>query len=198
MRFVAASPPDESLRRLIFKRLRQCTDLGLVAGTIYSFIVKRHLRSCGHGLRLRWSTVILGHSNIVLGNNFVSMGTLYLYANDAGSITIGDDCDVNTNVQIGAASGKIIIGDHVMIAAKVVLRAANHGMHRRALMKRQTSVPGEIRIEDDVWIGSNAVVTSDVTLARGTVVAAGAVVTHSTEPYSIVAGVPARKIGERA
>jgi acetyltransferase-like isoleucine patch superfamily enzyme len=42
------------------------------------------------------------------------------------------------------------------------------------------------------------VVTADVTLARGTVVAAGAVVTHSTEPFSIVGGVPARKIGERS
>jgi len=186
------------LLRLVLKRLRQCLDLRFVADVIFSYIVQHRLQHCGRGLRLRRSTVIFGHKNIVIGNNFVSMGHLYLYANDSGYVQIGDNCDVNTNVQIGGACGRIIIGDHVMIAANAVLRAANHGMRRGIPMKDQASVPGEIRIEDDVWIGSNAVVTADVVIARGTVVGAGAVVTHSTEPYSIVAGVPARKIGERA
>ncbi|MHB8721412.1 MAG: acyltransferase [Steroidobacteraceae bacterium] len=183
--------------RLVLKRLRQCADVGFVADMIFSYIVQRRLRRCGRGLRLRLSTVICGHRNIVIGDNFVSMGHLYLYANDSGYLEIGNDCDVNTNVQLGAASGRIVLGNHVMIAANVVMRAANHGMRRGIPMKHQHSAPGEIRVEDDVWIGSNAVVTADVVIARGTVVAAGAVVTHSTEPYSIVAGVPARKIGER-
>jgi galactoside O-acetyltransferase len=183
---------------LMRKRMRQCADPGLVAGVIYSSLVKHRLQRCGRGLQLRWSTVILGHDNIVIGDNFASMGQLYLYANDSGFVQIGNDCDVNTNVQIGGACGRIIIGNHVMIAANVVLRAATHGTSRGIPMKLQPSIPGEICIEDDVWIGSNAVVTADVTIARGTIVAAGAVVTRSTEPYSIVAGVPARKIGERA
>lgn len=183
--------------RTVVRRLRHCADPGFVADFLYSGLVRLRLRRCGAGLRLRTSTVILGHENIVIGKNFVSMGHLYLYANDGGYVEIGDDCDVNTNVQIGGASGRIIMGNHVMIAANVVLRAANHGMARGIPMKHQASIPGEIRIDDDVWIGSNAVVTADVVLARGTVVGAGAVVTHSTEPCSIVAGVPARKIGER-
>ena len=85
-----------------------------------------------------------------------------------------------------------------MIGPNVVLRAANHSMKRgNTPMRHQPSIPGEIFIEDDVWIGSNVVITSDVRIARGTVVGAGSVVTSSTEPYSIVCGVPARKIGER-
>ena len=52
-------------------------------------------------------------------------------------------------------------------------------------------------IGDDVWIGGNVVVTPGVTIATGTVVGAGAVVTGDTTPYSIVAGVPARLMGER-
>lgn len=183
--------------RLVLKRFRQCSDLGFVADVIFSRVVRHRLQRCGRGLQLRRSTVIFGHENIVIGDNFVSMGQLYLYANDSGYLEIGDDCDVNTNVQLGAASGRIILGNHVMIAANVVLRAANHGLTRGVPMKHQASTPGEIRIEDDVWIGSNAVVTADVVIARGTIVAAGSVVTRSTEPYSIVAGVPARKIGER-
>jgi acetyltransferase-like isoleucine patch superfamily enzyme len=183
--------------RTVVRRLRQCADLAFVADVLYSGIVRLRLRRCGAGLRLRTSDVISGHGNIVIGKNFASSGHLHLSANDGGYVEIGDDCDVNNNVLIGGGSGRIIMGNHVSIAPNVVLRAANHGMARGIPMKHQASTPGEIRIEDDVWIGSNAVVTADVVLARGTVVGAGAVVTHSTEPYSIVAGVPARKIRER-
>jgi galactoside O-acetyltransferase len=140
---------------------------------------------------------IRGHSNIVIGDNFVAMGHSYLYATDGGTLQIGNNCAMNTNVQLGASAGRIVLGDNVIIAPNVVLRAANHGIERSAPIRTQAWTPGEILVEDDVWIGSNAVVTADVTLARGTVVAAGSVVTRSTEPYAIVAGVPARKIGER-
>ena len=56
---------------------------------------------------------------------------------------------------------------------------------------------GTVVIEDDVWVGARSVILAGVRLARGTVVAAGAVVTKDTEPYSVVAGVPARPIGRR-
>ena len=46
-------------------------------------------------------------------------------------------------------------------------------------------------VEDDVWIGANAIVRSGVTVGRGAVVGGGAVVTRDVEPYTIVAGVPA-------
>ena len=52
-----------------------------------------------------------------------------------------------------------------------------------------------IRIEDDAWIGFNAAILRGVTIGRGAIVAAGALVTHDVEPYTIVAGIPARKIG---
>lgn len=175
----------------------QCKSPSFLAELIYSFVIKWRFRKCGSGLRLPLSTVITGHKNIAIGNDFVSMGSLYLYANDDGCLEIGDNCDTNTNVQLGAAHGRLIIGNHVMIAPNVVIRAANHGMSRSSLMKSQQSIPGEIVIEDDVWIGANAVITANVRLAKGTVVGAGAVVTNSTEPFSIVGGVPARKIGER-
>lgn len=164
---------------------------------VYGAFVKLRLRKCGRRLRLKLSTVIRGHENIVLGDSFSSMGVLYLYANGGGYLQIGNNCSVNTNVQFGASAGKLIVGDNVSIAPNVVIRVANSGMRRDALMKDQAHTYGEIIIEDDVWIGSNAVITSGVTLAKGTVVGAGAVVTKSTEPYSIVGGVPAKKIGER-
>ena len=55
----------------------------------------------------------------------------------------------------------------------------------------------DITIENDVWIGTNVTILKGVIIGRGAVVAAGAVVTHSVENYSIVGGVPAKKIGMR-
>jgi galactoside O-acetyltransferase len=163
----------------------------------YSCTVRLRIRQCGRGVVLPVTTTIRGHKNIIIGDGFSSLGHLKLYANEDGYLRIGSDCSANSNVQLGAAGGTIIVGDHVMFGANVVVRAANHGMRRDMVMKRQPWTPGKIVIEDDVWVGSNAVITADVVVARGTVVGAGAVVTRSTEAYSIVAGVPARKIGER-
>lgn len=166
---------------------------------LYSALVRMSLKRCGDGLSLGLGTVIAGHENIALGDNFRSNRALYMYANDGGFLEVGDNCSVNTNVQLGASGGKLIIGDDVMIASNVVIRVANHSTWRNFLIRKQpqTHIFGEIHIEDDVWIGANSVITSGVTLAVGTVVGAGAVVTKPTEPYSIVAGVPAKKIGER-
>ncbi|WP_262230549.1 DapH/DapD/GlmU-related protein [Stenotrophomonas maltophilia] len=52
-------------------------------------------------------------------------------------------------------------------------------------------------IEDDVWVGFGAIVLSGVRIGRGSIIAAGAVVTKDVEPYSIVGGNPARKISQR-
>jgi acetyltransferase-like isoleucine patch superfamily enzyme len=52
-------------------------------------------------------------------------------------------------------------------------------------------------IEDDVWVGYGAIVLSGVRIGRGAIIAAGSVVTRDVEPYSIVAGNPARSVGSR-
>lgn len=56
---------------------------------------------------------------------------------------------------------------------------------------------GDIRIEDDVWIGCNAIILSGVTIGQGAVIAAGAVVSKDVPPYSIVGGVPAHVVKYR-
>lgn len=163
---------------------------------IYSFIVKVRFRSCGKSFYAGYPLKVKGWRNISIGNKFSAMGMNYLYA-EQGNLIIGDNCSINTNVQLGAADGMLIIGNNVMIGPNVVIRASNHGTSRATSMRFQPHFFGKIFIEDDVWIGSNAVILSGVTLAKGTVVGAGAVVTKSTESYSIVGGVPARKINER-
>ncbi|MBP3710262.1 MAG: CatB-related O-acetyltransferase [Treponema sp.] len=70
-------------------------------------------------------------------------------------------------------------------------KAKIFGVEREALSK------GDIVIEDDVWVGENALILSGVTIRQGAIVAAGAVVTKDVEPYSIVAGIPAKIIKYR-
>ena len=65
------------------------------------------------------------------------------------------------------------------------------------IMQKQGVTQKGINIEDNVWIGANVTILDGVTIKSGCVIGAGAVVTKSTEPNGIYAGVPARKIKER-
>lgn len=178
----------------IIHRLMQ--KFGTFCLRIYGFALKQCLAECGSNFVPGFPIKIIGGENIKIGNNFRSMGNCYLYGNK-GEIVIGDNLSINTNVQIGASGGIIHIGNNVLIGPNVVLRAADHGISRNNLIKKQSHIGGVIRIEDDVWICSNAVVLRDVELAIGCVVAAGAVVTKNVEEYTIVGGIPAVKISER-
>ncbi|MBU0764969.1 MAG: acyltransferase [Bacteroidetes bacterium] len=163
---------------------------------IYGMILRLFIAECGGNFVPGFPLKIIGGENIKIGRNFRSMGRCHLFA-DKGELTIGDDISLNINVLIGASGGKIHIGNNVLIGPNVVLRAADHGTARSVPIQKQPHKGGLIAIEDDVWISSNAVILRDVRLGKGCVVAAGAVVTTDVEPYSIVGGVPARKISER-
>jgi galactoside O-acetyltransferase len=164
---------------------------------IYSILLRLQIRSLGSGLRVvRGKVYVDGGKNISIGQNFNCSSPLYLYAL-GGSLKIGKNCSTNTNVHIGASSGQIIIGDNVMIGPNTVLRAVDHGMDRASTMNRQKKLVGKIVIEDDVWLGANVVVTRNVTIGQGAVVAAGAVVTGDVAPYDVVGGVPAKVISKR-
>jgi acetyltransferase-like isoleucine patch superfamily enzyme len=132
-------------------------------------------------------------------------------------ITIGKDSNVMTNVQIlnGALSrsqivignnsvvnpfclldgriGKIRIGNCVDIARDTFIFTREHDPNS----DDHGGKSADVIIEDYVWIAARAIILPGVTIGRGAVVAAGAVVTKNVSPMTIVAGVPARKIGER-
>ena len=63
--------------------------------------------------------------------------------------------------------------------------------------RQQTPTMKGITIGDDVWVGAGVTILDGCTIGRGCIIGAGAVVTKSIEPYAIVAGVPAKKIGMR-
>ncbi len=105
---------------------------------------------------------------------------------------------INYNVLIDACDGSIFIGNDVLIGPNCVLRAADHVfIDTTRPINTQGHLGGKIIIEDDCWLGANVVVVKDVKIGKGSVIAAGSVVTKNILPYSIVAGVPARVIGQR-
>ncbi len=116
---------------------------------------------------------------------------------DGSKVRIGKRCTFNDFSLINAV-GDVTIGDDVHIASHVVIVSMNHIFKDPAKpIALQGSSKVGITIEDDIWIGTSAVILDGVTIGKGSVIAAGAVVTSSIPPYSIAAGVPARVIKKR-
>ena len=112
-------------------------------------------------------------------------------------LRIGRDFHINAGGYVDGRGG-LTIGDHVMVGQNALIVSSQHQWTDPTLpMSLQGHIRKPTTIGDDVLVGAHAVVLAGVHVATGTVIAAGAVVTDDTEPYSIVGGVPARKIGER-
>ena len=109
------------------------------------------------------------------------------------TIRIGNNSVVNTKCLLDGRGATLEIGNCVDIAREVSIFTLEHDPNSDTHADR----PGSVCIEDYVWIASRAIVLPGVTIGRGAVVAAGAVVRKSVPPMTIVAGVPARRIGLR-
>ena len=129
-----------------------------------------------------------------------------------GNIKLGRDCIIRSgaslngkciilgnNVRMGYAShifggsDSVQIGNDVMIAPNVVIAGGYHGMDRSGIpMVFQKGVSkGPVIIGNDVWIGANSIILSNITIGDGVVVGAGSVVTKDIPDYAVVTGNPA-------
>jgi acetyltransferase-like isoleucine patch superfamily enzyme len=135
-------------------------------------------------------------AGLTIGDGSFIRPYTYLKA-DGGKITIGSKCTFNDFSFINGA-GDVTIGNDVHIASHVVIVSMNHIYNDTAKhISAQGITCKGITIEDDVWIGTSAVILDGVTVGKGSVVAAGAVVTKTVLPYSIVGGVPAKLLKKR-
>ena len=116
-----------------------------------------------------------------------------------GKVHIGQNCSIQAyTMLVGYPRAAVTIGNDVRIAAHCMMVSANHRFADPDTPIRKQGLDfGPIVIEDDVWIGSRVNVLAGVTIGHGSVIGAGAVVTKDVPPMCVMAGVPARKIGER-
>jgi acetyltransferase-like isoleucine patch superfamily enzyme len=131
-----------------------------------------------------WNTFTMGDNCTI--EDFVTVN------NGVGEVVIGN----NSRIGMGnTIIGPVRIGNDVIFAQNIVLSGLNHGYQDiHTAIKNQGVTKAPIIIENEVWIGANAVVVAGVTIGRHSVIAAGSVVTKNIPPYSVVAGNPARVI----
>ncbi|MBC2843848.1 acyltransferase [Winogradskyella flava] len=163
-----------------------------------------HKVKVGSGLNLMKNSAInaLSYSGVEIGNNF----TLGKYAmiectgvlrNVGNSLKIGDNVGINHFCFIGVR-GDIEIGNNVIFGPRVNVFSENHNYHDIAVpIKNQGVTKGKTVIGNDVWIGANVSIMSDVTIGDGCIIAAGAVVTKDIPAYSVIGGVPAKVLKNR-
>lgn len=131
--------------------------------------------------------------NVYVGNNGI-----FTYEN----IFIGDDVYIGANAVFQSSYGKIIIGNHVMFGPGVHIHGGNHKINEVGKLLKHTSEkqPGDdgcVVIEDDCWIGANAIILDNVVIGHGSVIGAGSVVTRDVPPYSVYTGSPTLKSRSR-
>lgn len=132
---------------------------------------KMTLRKLGEKFRIDWLSYIV-YPSVEIGNN----------------VTIEEKCVIS----------RCSIGNDVILAANVSLMSGKNHHYVDDLTKTFYESGGEVKhiiLEDNLWIGTHAVVMEDV--STGTVIGAGSVVTKKFPPNVIIGGVPARQIRER-
>ncbi len=119
-----------------------------------------------------------------------------------GHIEVGDDVSIGSGAIFVASESKIIIGNKVMFGPRVTVIGGDHnaavvGQFMYDVHEKRPGDDLDVRFEDDVWVGSGAIILKGVRIGRGSIVAAGAVVNKDVPPYTIVGGIPAKPISTR-
>lgn len=147
-----------------------------------------------HGAIIRANTETM--PGVTLGDDTSIKEYSVLNANQ-GSIRMGNRCWLGPHCLI-YGNGNVTIGDDVLIAAHTTINSISHVATRLDVpMSSQGIYCDPVVIEDDVWIGLNCTILQGVTVGKGSIIGAGAVVTRDIPPYSIALGVPARVTGVR-
>lgn len=146
-----------------------------------AFNMKQLMLKCGNDVYIRPSySNIKGLNNLSIGNSVSIPKNSTIFCTEA-PLTIGDKVIFGPNPTI-------ITGDHrIDVIGKYIIDS-----HDKLI---ENDAP--VIIEDDVWTGANITILKGVTIGRGSVIAAGAVVNKSCPPYSIIGGVPAKVLKYR-
>jgi len=142
----------------------------------------------------RMKMIILRFAFLANGKNFIFDPDGY-YSFE--TISVGNNVFIGPGATLQASVSRIMIGNKVMLGPNVTIMGGDHnvseiGRFMFDVKEKRPENDQPVVIEDDVWVGAGATILKGVRLGRGSIVAAGAIVTQNVPPYAIVAGVPAR------
>lgn len=157
-------------------------------------------------------------SNIVIGDDVSFLGTVDLRNRENGTIIIENGSSLEHGVRlVSARDGTIFIGENTAIgpyniingggnikigkkclfAKGISINANDHNFDKSKPIRDQGYLLKDVVIGDDVWLGANVCVNKGIFIKKGSIIGANAVVTKSTEEYSINVGIPSKKILQR-
>lgn len=150
-----------------------------------------HKKKPGSIVRFRARMDVFPFNRFELGRNAV-VEDFCTINNGVGDVLIGDETTLGmSNVLIGP----VTIGKNVIIAQHVVISGLNHNYEDVSCSIQSQGVRTSlVVVEDDCWIGANAVITAGTTIGKHCVIAANAVVTKDIPAFSVAVGNPARVI----
>jgi acetyltransferase-like isoleucine patch superfamily enzyme len=153
---------------------------------------------------LRYRCLVSRHARVqVSGNVTFGAGTVVkpyvIIQTHQGRISLGKDCAVSSFDHISTGDGDIILGDTVRIAPNVTIVGGTKAFRKKdvSILDQGVDARQGVTIGSDVLIGAGTVILPGCAIGDGVVIGAGSVVTGEVEAYSIVAGAPARVVGQR-
>jgi galactoside O-acetyltransferase len=162
--------------------------------------VRKKLASCGEGVKLHPLSKVCLPEKVEL-DDFCRLGD-FSFIWGGNGVKIGKHTDFQVHSVIWGG-GECVIGDYVSIGLGSILLTAVYS-HKEGLRMvdglpegHALGLYGKLVIEDDVYVGAHCTVLPDITVGEGAILGAGSLVNKDVEPWSIVVGSPARKIGER-
>lgn len=172
--------------------------LCLMVARVYSSRCQlRRCTSVGCNVKVGFDLQIDNYGQVCIGSDVSIACRVQLSSYVGGGVVIGDNCFLGDNLKIVSDQAMVFIGDNCLIAENVSIRASNHGTCVGSLMVSQANSYKDIFIGNDVWIGRGVAVLAGSHIADGCVIGANSVVLGDTEPNTIYAGLPIRKIRRR-
>ena len=156
--------------------------------------------------------------NIVIGNNVIFGGKVYIRIRKNGKIILGNGVRTGTEVWlVGANDYEFIsrentvlgsdnicngghglkIGAHCIFSGFVYINTSDHNFRRKNLIQKQGFFGAPVVIGEDVWLGEHVFVSKGVNIGKGAVIGAGAIVIGVIPEYKIAVGNPARVLRDR-
>jgi acetyltransferase-like isoleucine patch superfamily enzyme len=186
------------LRKHLYKKVLKRMGKGVV---VAGGVLIRHPRS----ISLDDNTLIdescildsktVSKKGIYIGKNCIIGYRTYITTGFEGYVAIGDNVHVNGPDTHILGNGGVVIGENVLIAARVSIVSANYVITGRdILIKDSVTTTKGVVIEEDVWLGVGVIVLDGVRIHKGAVVGAGAVVTKDIPEYAVAIGVPAKVV----